>query len=271
MLSLDLDVPRARKIIVSFIADYVKRSGAQGCVVGLSGGLDSAVVARLLVDAVGPERVLGLALPHRASDATDQALAEAVARSLAVEFETTDITRTAESAAAQCAHPLNDHAMRNLMARARMLHLYAHANAMGRLVAGTGNKSELLTGYFTKFGDGGNDLQPIGDIYKTQVRALAKGLGVDERILARPPSAGLAPGQTDEADLGLPYEELDRILLGIELQLPRDAIIERVPTTEDRLARVERLVRSSWHKRATPLIPKIGHRTIGLDWRHPVT
>src|SRR3989449_3218884 len=132
---------------------------------------------------------------------------------------------------------------------------------------GTGNKSEALTGYFSKWGDGGVDFLPIGDLYKTQVKEMARYVGVPPEIVEKVPTAGLWPGQTDEGELGISYSELDRILLGIELQLEPEAISEKAGVPLDHVKYVQGLVAKSVHKRKMPLIPKVGVRTIGLDWR----
>src|SRR5947199_4131379 len=148
-----------------------------------------------------------------------------------------------------------------------MIALYFIANTEGRIVMGTGNKSELLTGYFTKFGDGAADFLPIGDLYKTQVREMARYLALPPEVVEKVPTAGLWPGQTDEGEIGISYDELDRILLGIELQMEPEAIAEKAAVPLDRVRYVETLVASSVHKRKMPLIPKLGVRTVGLDWR----
>jgi len=155
----------------------------------------------------------------------------------------------------------------NVAARVRMVILYHRAGKERRLVIGTGNKSELLTGYFTKGGDGLADFLPLGDLYKTQVRAMAAHLLVPKRILEKAPTAGLWRGQTDEGELGLSYDVLDRVLHGIELHLSPKEIAAGARVAVKTVDRVERLVASSVHKRKTPLIPKVGMRTIGLDWR----
>ena len=155
----------------------------------------------------------------------------------------------------------------NLRARARMTVLYYGANTENRVVMGTGNKSEILIGYDTKFGDAGADFMPIGDLYKTQVREMAAHLGLPNEIVDKTPTAGLWPGQTDEGELGITYDELDRVLLGIELQMEPEAIAEKAAVPLDRVRYVETLVASSVHKRKMPLIPKLGVRTVGLDWR----
>ena len=210
------DAAAAADVLARFLASYARRGGVGGFVLGLSGGVDSAVVAGLAARAVGPENVLGLVLPHRESDPTDAAHARLVAERLGVATETVDVTPVVEAVRAGCGHAFEGVALGNLKARARMLVLYAHANAAGRLVLGTGNKSELLQGYFTKYGDGAADVYPIGDVYKTNVWDLARHLGVPEPVVAKPPSAGLHPGQTDEAEMGVRYKDLDEVLAGLE-------------------------------------------------------
>jgi NAD+ synthase len=148
-----------------------------------------------------------------------------------------------------------------------MITLYVHANLENRLIMGTSNKSELATGYFTKFGDGGVDFSPIGDLYKTQVFELARAIDIPETLIDKPPSAGLSQGQTDEGELGLSYDILDRILLGIELKMVPADIANNVGVDASEVNRIHDLVRKNVHKRKMPLIPKIGIRTFGLDWR----
>jgi NAD+ synthase len=144
---------------------------------------------------------------------------------------------------------------------------YYVANTEDRLVMGTGNKSELLTGYFTRWGDGGADFLPIGDLYKTQVWAMARHLGVPKRIVDKVPTAGLWRGQTDEGELGIAYDALDRVLLGIELQMDTEAIAEKAGVPLREVRRIEARVAATAFKRKPPLVPKLGVRTIGLDWR----
>ncbi|MGQ0797717.1 MAG: NAD+ synthase [Methanobacteriota archaeon] len=254
-------------IVRSFVAHVVEASGRRGVVLGLSGGVDSALVAKLCADAIGPKRVLAMGLPDGAGG-KDQEDARAWAKALRVGFRVLDIKPVVAALerslkASRAART----ARGNLRARARMIALYYVANTEDRLVAGTGNKSELLCGYFTVFGDGACDFLPIGDLYKTQVRAMARHLGVPEAILGKRPTAGLWAGQTDESELGITYDDLDRILLGLELQLEPDAIAEKASVPIETVRHVERLVASSVHKRKMPLIPKLGVRTIGLDWR----
>jgi len=255
-------------VILSFLRHHVQESGRKGVVVGMSGGLDSSVVAKLCADAVGPRSVLGLSLPEKPGPSRDEKDAKAWAKQLGVGFRTTAIGPVADAAAKVLrVRPADRIGLGNVKARVRMIALYHVAREEDRLVIGTSNKSELAVGYTTKFGDAASDFAPIGDLYKTQVREMARHLDLPRAILDKVPTAGLWPGQTDEGELGIPYDELDRILLGIELNLRPDEIAERAEVGVKEVVRVERLVESSVHKRKMPLIPKIGIRTFGLDWR----
>jgi NAD+ synthase len=264
-------VPRYKEehvfIIQAFIVHSVRESGRKGVILGLSGGIDSALVAQLCASAIGPERVLALALPD-GKGGKDLKDAQKFAKSIGIEFQVVNIGPIAASFEkrlnAGSADPI---ARGNLRARTRMTVLYYGANTENRVVMGTGNKSEILTGYATKFGDAGADFLPIGDLYKTQVREMSMHLGIPEEIVEKTPTAGLWPGQTDEGELGITYAELDRVLLGIELQMEPEAIAERASVPLERVRHVEALVASSVHKRKVPLIPKLGVRTVGLDWR----
>ena len=264
-------VPRFREdhvaVIEAFIAHHVEASGRKGVVLGLSGGLDSAVVAKLCAEAIGPRRVLGVGLPE-GDGGRDIDDARAWAEALGIGWRVLDIHPVAAAFESELRASRADRVARgNIRARVRMTVLYYVANTERRLVMGTGNKSEILTGYFTRWGDGGVDLLPIGDLYKTQVRGMARHLGVPKRILDKVPTAGLWAGQTDEGELGISYDALDRILLGIELHLEPEAIAEKADVPLAKVRDVESLVASSAYKRKMPLIPKLGVRTVGLDWR----
>lgn len=259
--------PEHVDVITSFIRHHVKASGRTGIVLGLSGGVDSALVAKLCSDAIGPKQVLALGLPE-GSSAPDLEDSRAWAGTLRIGFRAIDIAPMAATFEKELGAARADRIVRgNLRPRIRMVILYYVANSEGRLVMGTGNKSELALSYFSKHGDGGADFLPIGDLYKTQVRAMARHLGVPEAIVRKTPSAGLWPGQTDEGELGIAYEELDRILLGIELQMEPEAIAEKTGSLLDTVKRIESMVSAGVHKRKMPLIPKLGIRTFGLDWR----
>lgn len=264
-------VPRlpahAESTIARFLRAHVHDARADGVILGLSGGIDSALCARLCADALGPDQVLAVAFPDAAFPVALLAEGEAYARSLGVEHRTVPIDPV-EAAVHQALPEVTDRTtLGNVKARARMLLAYSLARERHRLVIGTGNKSELLLGYFTKFGDGGADLLPIGDLYKTQLRELATQLALPKAVLDRPPTAGLWEGQTDEGELGLPYATLDQILYGIEQLVPTAEIAAALGQPLDVVTGVERRVLAHRHKRRSPPIPKLGLRTVGLDWR----
>lgn len=253
--------------IVSFTRQKVKESGAKGVVVGISGGVDSSVVAALCVRALGPRRVLGLILPSADSDRDDRRDALAMARKLGI--RTREISIAPFVAAFEKGLEGSRHRilLGNIKARSRMVVLYHIARQEGYIVMGTSNKSELLQGYTTKFGDAAADFAPIGDLYKTQVQALAEQLGIPKKIRDKVPTAGLWPGQTDEGEMGVTYDHLDQILHGIELGLGEAEICRRTGFPKREIARVVETLRATVHKRKMPLIPKLGIRTLGLDWR----
>jgi NAD+ synthase len=264
-------VPRlpahAADTIAQFLRAHALADGGKGVVVGLSGGIDSALTARLARDALGPDRVFGLLLPDERFPSELIRETEGFARDLGIACRTIPIG-TAERAFSDLLPEHADQITRgNLAPRVRMTVLFAWAREQHRLVAGTGNKSELLLGYFTKYGDGGVDLLPIGDLYKTEVRALAGQLDLPAPIRERPPSAGLWEGQTDEAELGLPYAEIDQILRGLEELRSEEEIAEITGIDPERVRGVAHRVLVSRHKRRPPPVAKIGFRTVGLDWR----
>lgn len=257
-------------IIESFLAAHVAGAGADGVVVGISGGIDSAVTTALCARTLGADRVLGIRMPHRESNPLDVEHGELLCHHLGIESVTRDITPIVAGLEEALGFQPDRFVHGNAKARARMMFLYAEAQGRNRLVCGTGNKSELLVGYFTKHGDGGVDLEPIGDLYKTQVWDLARYLKLPDVLIERVPSAGLHPGQTDEQELGMSYGDLDRILKGMELNTSPDEIARRTGIDLDGVMRIEAMVRRSEHKRHAPLVPKIGARTVGIDWRRSV-
>jgi len=255
------------QIIEKFLADKLRNAGARGFVLGVSGGIDSAVCLKLCVRAVGKSKVLALLMPEKDSPKGDLKDSKDLCRAEGVRYEIVDISKPIKAIQDSIGSKVNKKSLANVKARCRMIIMYHFANSESRLVVGTSNKSELLIGYFTKFGDGGADLEPIGDLYKTEVRALAKEIGVPEKIVKKVPTAGLWKGQTDEGEMGIKYEKLDAILLGIELGLDEKLIAERAETSTREVQKVSSMVRLSSHKRRTPPAPKIGFRTPGLDWR----
>ncbi len=264
-------VPRLPRHAVETIATFLRAHALgperTGVVVGLSGGIDSALTARLARDALGADHVIGVQLPDARFPPELREETEAYARLLGIahrRVEIEPIEARYREALSELADPV---ALGNVKARIRMAVLYAIARGASKLVAGTGNKSEILLGYFTKYGDGGVDLLPIGDLYKTEVRELAAELSLPDQIRSRAPSAGLWEGQTDEAELGFPYEVIDRILFGLEGLRTDAEIARRTGVPIDRVREVIERVERNRHKRRLPPIPKVGLRTIGIDWR----
>jgi len=230
--------------ITNWIRTQVQAAGAEGLVVGLSGGVDSACVAGLCERALGRKAVVGVLLPCH-SDPIDVQYGRMVARAFDLQAFSIDLGPVYDTLSATLPPTGQRLAQANLKPRLRMVTLYHVANARNYLVAGTGNKSELMVGYFTKHGDGGVDMEPLGDLYKSQVYALARELGVPQPILDRPPTAGLWPGQTDEEEMGLSYDTLERAL--VALSSGDEGGVDR-PT----LLKVRRMVDASAHKRALP-------------------
>ena len=245
--------------IVEFIEEMVADAGADGVVIGLSGGIDSTTVAYLAVEALGSDSVHGLALPSSVNPDDDETDAERVATTLGIEYNTIEINPIVDAfVAAAPQHAVEDRmALGNVRVRTRAVLNYFVANAESRLVLGTGNRSEAATGYFTKFGDQAVDCNPIGNLYKCQVRQLARSLDVPEDLVTRTPTAAMWEGQTDEAEMGLGYDELDAILaLHIHGPLSKNATVETLELTEDVVDRVVELYEQSAHKRAMPPAPK---------------
>jgi len=232
--------------IVQWLRQYLEAAGAEGFVFGLSGGVDSATVGALAVRAVGTGRVLAALLPCH-SLPEDLLLAQRVADAFGIPTVIIDLTPVYDTLLAvlpPSEHPL---AAANLKPRLRMTALYYLAQSHRYLVLGSGNKSEISVGYFTKYGDSGADLLPLGGLYKTQVWELARELGVPPEVVERPPTAGLWPGQTDEGEMGITYRELDRVLTAIEkgdLSGIDPAVLEKV----------RRMIATSEHKRRMPPI-----------------
>jgi NAD+ synthase len=267
---LAIDTGVARRIIDEFIRSQLAQAGFERALVGLSGGIDSALVAFLLAEAIGPERVLCLLMPYRTSAPESQADAEEVVRVLGCASELVEITPMVD-AYFEGEGMADASAVRrgNFMARVRMSVLYDHSVTWRGLVAGTGNKTESLIGYTTLFGDSACAFNPVGDLYKSQVRQMAAAVGVPERIIRKRPSADLWPGQTDEDEMGIGYSEIDRILYWLvdRRRSPEDVAARGfVP---ELVARVERMVAGAEFKRQVPPIAKLGPRTPGVDYLYP--
>ena len=236
-------LPGTADKIVSWLRDYATGAGARGYVLGLSGGIDSACTAVLCQRAMG-DNVLGVLMPCN-STSQDAELACLLAGTFGIPTVTVALEPVYDALLVALPPGTAELARANIKPRLRMSVLYALAQTHGYLVAGTGNKSELAVGYFTKYGDGGVDLEPLGELYKAQVRQLARQLGIPQPIIDRPPSAGLWEGQTDEAEMGLTYAALDNTLASIESGDTGDL-------DPALLSRVQQMVATSKHKRSMP-------------------
>lgn len=256
-------------VITTFIRDYTFNAGRNKLIIGLSGGIDSAVAASLAVQALGKEVVYSLFLPDVSTPLVDFEHSRLMAKNLGIPLEIVDLSPMIHTLIDAC-DEMDEIALGNVKARLRMMFLYQRANTSSALVCGTSNKTELLIGYYTKFGDGGSDILPLGDLYKTQIYQLARHLDIPEAIIEKPPTAGLWKGQTDEKELGISYEKLDKILYGIERQMNLDEIAERARVEKQTVLRIYTMVSASEHKRMPPIVPKIGFKTVGIDWHFPL-
>ena len=267
-MALTIDCEFAVKILTTFIRDELAKFDFKKGILGLSGGLDSSVGAFLAARALGPKNVLGLIMPYGKSFGGDIEDARDVARVLKIRSAVIDIAPMVDAYFER--YPTPDQVRRgNKMARERMSILYDHSAREKALILGTGNKTELLIGYGTIHGDMACAINPLGDLFKTQVRQMAAHLGVPERIRTKLPTAGLWAGQTDEGEIGLTYAEIDRILYHLvdERESKTEVIARGFPR-----ARVEKLIsmiERSEFKRQMPPIAKISARTVGHDFLYP--
>lgn len=258
----------AEKVLVRFVRDEVTRVGLRKVVVGLSGGVDSACAAAIAARALGPENVLAVNMPYRSSSPASARDANTVARALGIDVRTIEIT--AQIDAYFATQPDASKERRgNKMARERMTILYDMSAAEHALVLGTSNKTELLLGYGTLYGDMASALNPIGDLYKTQIWGLAAHVEVPRDIVEKAPSADLWEGQTDESELGFGYRDVDALLYRMVDERWSDAELTVGGFDAGLLARVRTMIRASQFKRRLPLIAKISERTIDADFRYP--
>ena len=257
---LRIDPESIKDKIESFIKKKVEEAKATGVVIGLSGGIDSSTVASLCKSALGADRVLGLIIPSKNTNGEDIQDAKNLANQLNIDTKTIDIADLGEQFKPLLNYDkeIDKIAIGNILPRLRMTILYFHTNSMNRLVAGTGNKSELLIGYFTKYGDGGVDILPIGDIYKTQVRQLAEYLDISKNLIWKVPTAGLWENQTDESEIGLKYELLDLVLYGLnELKLSISELVKELSISTNDVKRIMNMMVKNRHKLETPAIVKL--------------
>ncbi len=269
---LKLDLPTVEARIRRFIKDYVKKCGASGVVLGVSGGLDSGTTAALASLSLGGDKVLGITMPEEETyDATHVEHGRLVAQRFGFDLQVIDISPTLR--AYYKSLPIYDATEKlskgNLKARARMVYLYYYANKLNRLVCGSSDKSETMMGYFTKWGDVAADISPLMDLYKTQVMQLALHIGAPKEIVTKPPTPALWPGQLAEEELGVKYETLDLILYGLEHFMEPQEIAEQLNLTAKFVSDIKQRWLAAEHKRRLPLTTKLGYRTVGADFRLP--
>lgn len=264
-VNLTINTELARGILTGFIRAEVTRAGFTRALVGLSGGIDSAISCALAAEALGPKNVLAVCMPYRTSSPDSLTHSQLLVDQLGVRCETFDITEMVEPFV-RLDPEISKQRKGNLMARARMIVLYDRSEVFKGLVIGTSNKTEMLLGYSTLYGDSASALIPLGDLYKTQLRQLASDMGLPSVIVNKPPSADLWAGQTDEADLGFTYEKVDPLLyLLVDQRYSPQECIE-AGFDEAFVNSVVTRIRRNQFKRMQPPIAKISNRTIGYDF-----
>lgn len=264
-IDLTINTDLARKILTGFIRSEIQRFGFERAVIGLSGGIDSALSCFLAAEAMGAQNVLAVCMPYRASSPDSLEHAQLVIDALGVQSVTIPITEMVDPLIGRDPQ-MSSVRKGNIMARARMIVLYDQSEVFKGLVVGTGNKTEILLGYTTLYGDSACALNPIGDLYKTQVRQLAQAMGVPEPILTKAPTADLWQGQTDEGELGFTYAEVDQLLylLVDQRYSPQDCV--EAGFAPQFVEKVVERIRRNHFKRVLPPIAKLTNRTVGYDF-----
>jgi NAD+ synthase len=267
--SLRLKVDKAKRLLEGFVRDELTKAGFHKAVIGLSGGVDSALSAAISANALGPDNVLGVIMPYKQSNPESRKHALLVAERLGIRTREIDITPMVDPYFEQY-EPEADNVRRgNVMARQRMIVLYDISYKEHALVVGTSNRTEMLLGYTTLWGDMANAVNPLGDLLKTQVWQLAGEYDLPEEVIGKAPSADLWEDQTDEGELGFSYVTADTVIaLMVDNRIPA----KRIPSygiDEKVVDRILHLMRVNQFKRMPPLIAKLSHRTVGRDWRYP--
>ena len=265
---LTLDTDLARGILEGFIANELNKVGFERAVVALSGGIDSALVCAIAANALGPDSVLAIMMPYSTSNPASRADAEDLVSRIGVQSKVVEITDMVNPYLES--RPEASNVRRgNVMARMRMIVVYDNSAEFGGLVIGTSNKTEILLGYGTLFGDLASAVNPIGDLYKTQVRQMAQAIDIPSQIIEKPPSADLWEGQSDEEDLGISYEDVDRILYLIFDERYHAQELIDAGFSDATIEKVYQMVRRNQFKRRPPIIAKISDRTIEREFRYP--
>jgi NAD+ synthase len=265
----DVNYSVISEYIIRRISEYISESGKNGGIIGLSGGIDSSITTVLLSKAT--QNYFILLMPSSSTPQKDMEDAKKIINMIGAnnKYKIINIDPILESFKNEI--KTNDKlVLGNIKARIRMVLLYAYAQIMNYLVIGTGDKSELLLGYFTKYGDGGVDILPIGDLYKTQVKELGRYLGLPEDIVTKPSSPALWEGQTAEGELGVSYDIIDAVLyLRVEKMMDINSIAKELQIDAEIISKIDRMVKTSQHKRLPPEIFRLSGRAINSDWRYP--
>lgn len=265
---LYLNLEKVEEILVNFVKEEVEKVGFKKVVLGLSGGIDSAIVAYIAAKALGPENVLGIMMPYKLSSRESIEHAELVVKDLGIRTKKIEITPMVD-AYFSLEPEISNLRMGNKMARERMSILFDYSAREGALVLGTSNKTEILLGYSTQFGDSASAINPIGDLFKTHVWALSKHMGVPKELIEKKPSADLWEGQTDEGELGFSYLFADEVLYRMVDERKSLEEIVKEGYSEEVVEKIEKKIKFSQYKRKLPVIAKISGRTIGREFRYP--
>ncbi len=264
---IDLHYPVVEDALTRFIRDFVEKNGFSRGILGVSGGLDSAVTLALTARALGAENTFALLMPYRLSSPESLAHGQLICEKLGISPKVVEITAMVDGYLAE--NPTeNATQVGNLCARARMMALFDYSERTRSLVMGTSNKSELLIGYSTLYGDSAAACLPLGDLYKTQVFGLARHLGIPEEIIQKPPSADLWADQTDEGEIGISYAELDEILFRRVDESRRVRELMDLGYSEKKVRGIEKMMARSQYKRVMPPVAKLQNRTVGIDFRY---
>ena len=267
MANLRISTPVVKKLLIDFIRDEVSNAGFSKGIVGLSGGVDSALVMCLTSEALGKENALAVLMPYKTSSADSKTDAATVIKKLGIRSETVDITPMVDPFVGLDSET-NSVRKGNVMARQRMIVLYDLSAREKALVIGTSNKTEILLGYGTHYGDTACAINPIGDLYKTQVWQLAEAIGVPKRIVDKKPTADLWVGQSDEGELGFSYKLVDRLLYFMIDERRTDEELIHRGFEKNFIQKVKLLVQRSQFKRRPPIVSKVSHRTVNVDFRY---
>jgi NAD+ synthase len=266
---MEYDYNTVEKILVEFIKNETQRIGIEKAVIGLSGGIDSAVSAYLTVKALGKENVLCIMMPYKTSSKESITDAELVIKELGVGSKIVEISEMVDAYLLKLKEKdVSNVRKGNLMARMRMIVLYDESAKEKALVIGTGNKTEILLGYSTLFGDSACAINPIGDLYKTQIFDLARHLGIPNQLIEKKPSADLWEGQTDEQEMGITYAEVDKYLFEKVDERKSHEELMLMGYTKEYMDRIDKMIYRNQFKRLPPVIAKISNRTINVDFRY---